>query len=168
MGLFTRRYTIGDLMNIDANRQDKASRCSVELSKTFHELKKETLFDKFRAFFGGKSIINTYYVIFKLNVFSDTGKKHIVFVRLDPDFNLQDWESNRIQIYCDCQDFKFRSAYKLQQHDALFLNDKLKIALGSSVVDSPKSKSKITLLCKHSFAAINWLVTNYSSLMRTI
>ena len=166
--LFNRPYTIGELMNIDASRQDRAGRCIVELEKTYHELKKETILDKFRSFFNGNSLINIYYVIFKLKVTSDTGTKHTVFIKLNPDFNLQNWSNNRIKIYCDCSDFKYRSAYKLQQHNSLFLNDKLKIQLGSSITDSPKNKSKITLLCKHSFAAVNWLISNYRALMMTI
>lgn len=169
MGIFfNRQYTLGNLMNIDMSRQVKASRCSVELIKTFHELKKETLLDKFKAFFNGKNIINTYYLIFKFEVTSDTGNKHTVFIRVDPDFELNDWENNRVQIYCDCQDFKYRSAYRLAQHDSLFLTDKLKIRLGSATTDAPKSKTTTTLLCKHSFAALNWLIANYASLMRTI
>lgn len=166
--LFNKQYTIGDLMNIDGTRQTKASNCSVELIKTFHELKNASIVAKFRSFIGGRSIVPAYYVIFKFNVISDTGKKHTVFIRTDPDFNLRNWASNKVQVYCDCEDFKYRSAYTLNQHKSLFLNDKTKVSLGASMIDAPKRKSLTSLLCKHSFAALNWLVNNYANVMKMI
>ena len=52
LNIFTgNQYTIGDLMNIDAGRQERAGSCQVKLLKTYHELKKESVLDKFRSFF---------------------------------------------------------------------------------------------------------------------
>lgn len=168
MGLFTKKYTIGDLLNVDAIRNEKASLCNVKLVKVFHEVKKEDLLTRLREFFGNKSSVNAYYVIFKLKVTSDTGHAHTVFIRTNPDFNLNDWGSNKVQIYCDCPDFKFRSAYRLNQHGSLFLNNTTTIALGAALTDTPKAKTVTSLLCKHCVAALNWIVSNYSSLMRSI
>lgn len=165
--IFNRPYTIGELMNIDKNRQSRSENCSVSLIKIYHELKKETILDKFKSFFSG-NVINVYYVIFKLEVQSDTGNKYKVFIRLNPDFDLTDWSNNKIKIYCECADFKYRSSYLLNRHNSLFLNDKVKVSLGEALSDAPKAKTRTTLLCKHSFAALNWLIKNYSSLMRTI
>ena len=168
MGLFVRKYTIGELLVVDSNRTEKANNSTVELVKVFHELKQEDLLSKIRAFFGGKTSVLAYYIIFKLKVKSDTGHSHIVFVKTNPDFDLTDWSSNKVQIYCDCADFKYRSAYKLNQHDSLFLNDSIKVALGAALTDTPKSKTATSPLCKHAVAALNWVVSNYSNLMKTI
>ena len=168
MGLFVRRYTIGDLLLVDNGRAEKANNCTVQLIKVFHELKQETLLTKLRSLFGNKSHVNAYYVIYKLHVTSDTGNTHIVFIKVNPDFDLTDWTSNKVQIYCDCPDFKYRSAYELNQHESLFLNDGIKIALGAALTDAPKSKTATTKLCKHAVAALNWVVSNYTALMKTV
>lgn len=159
-------YTLGDLMNIDATRQSKANLCTVELVKIYHELQPESILDKFKAFFGGRNLLNTYYVIFKLLVTSDTGKKHTVFIRTNPDFDLMNWENNKAQVFCDCEDFKYRSAYTLENSDSLFLNDRTKLLLGPALTTPPKRSP--SLLCKHAYAAVKWLINNYSNLMKTI
>ena len=87
---------------------------------------------------------------------------------MNPDFDLNKWEFNQVQIYCDCPDFKYRSAYLLNQRGSLFLTDRIKINLGASLTDTPKKGSKTSLLCKHAFASLQWLVMNYSNLMKTI
>lgn len=162
------QFTIGDLMNIDSGRQDRAAGCSVSLDKIYHELKDESVFDKFRSALLGRTSVKTYYVIFKLKVTSESGKNYTVIIKTNPDFDLTEWYSNKIKIYCTCPDFKYRSAYILNKRNSLFLNDKIKTFLAQSITDAPKSKSSTSLLCKHSYAALHWLIDNYSSLMRTI
>ena len=166
--IISSQYTMGELMNIDAERQERASGCSVSLVKTYHEIKKESLADKFRSFFLGQPILTTYYVIFKFKVTSGSGKSYDVIIRTNPDFDLNNWINNKVQIYCGCPDFKYRSAYLLGRRKSLFLNDKIKTLLGESLTEAPKSKTKTSLLCKHSFAALQWLINNYSTIMRTI
>lgn len=165
--IFGRPYTIGELMSIDATRQQKAASCNVILDGTFHELKQEGLIDKFKSKFLNIPTINTYYLILQFKVISDTGNSHKVFIRLDPDFTLKNWSSNRVKIYCDCKDFKFRSAYTLEKRGSLFRTSKINMQLGSSLTDAPK-KHKTSLLCKHAFAALSWLMNNYSSIMQTV
>lgn len=162
------QYTMGELMNIDAGRQERAAGCSVSFLGTFHEIRRESLLEKFRSIFLGKPIITTYYVIFKFKVTSGSGKNYTVIIRTNPDFDLMNWTNNKVQIYCDCPDFKYRSAYILNQRKSLFLNDKVKIGLGEAITEAPKAKTRTSLLCKHSFAALQWLISNYSSIMRTI
>lgn len=169
MALFKQPYTIGELMNIDANRQERANFCVVELVKVYHQLKPEELMEKFKNFFTqNKTHVRAYYVIFKLKVTSNTGHAHTVFIRLNPDFDLNKWVYNQVAIYCDCPDFKYRSAYILNQRGSLFLTDRIKISLGASLTDTPKKGSKTSLLCKHAFASLNWLVNNYQNIMKTI
>ena len=165
--LYGNQYTIGELMNIDAGRQERANSCQVKLVKTYHELKKESVLDKFRSLFG-QPIVRMYYVIFKFEVTSNTGNSHIVIIKVNPDFNLNDWGNNKVKVYCSCPDFKYRSAYLLEKHNSLFINDKTKLALSESMLNAPKSTTKTTLLCKHSFAALNWLIQNYINIMKTI
>lgn len=160
--------TIGELMNIDEVRQAKASGCIVSLEKTFHEIKREGILDKFKKFFLGKPSLPIYYLILKLKVMSDSGHRHTIIIRMDPDFDLRHWTNNRIQVYCDCRDFMYRSAWSLARKKALFLNDRVKLELGEALTSAPKAKTKLSVSCKHVFAAINWVINNYSYIMRSI
>lgn len=155
-------------MNIDSGRQGRASNCSASLVKTFHTIKQEGVLDKFKAFVTGKTTIKVYYVTLKFEVRSDTGNSHTVFIQLDPDFSLKNWTSNRVKIYCDCADFKYRSAYVLSRKNSLFLTHRIQIALGQAANEAPTGKRGTTLLCKHAYAALSWLMNNYASVMKTI
>ena len=42
MAILSKQYTLGDVMNIDSGRQERASGCVVKLSNVYHELKDET------------------------------------------------------------------------------------------------------------------------------
>ena len=158
--------TISELMNIDAGRQGKAASCIVELIKIYHEVKTESIPDPLKAQYGGRNMINTYYVVFKFLVTSDTGSKHTVIIKTSPDFNLSGWENNTAEVYCDCQDFMYRSAYTLKGSSALFLNDKTKLTLGQALSTPPKRTT--SLLCKHAYAALKWFISNYANLMKTV
>jgi len=160
--------TIGTLMKIDPGREFKAQMCSVTLSKVYHEVRNETLLEKIKAFFLGKSNIKSYYVILKLLVLSDSGKKHSVILRISPEFNINRILSNSIKVYCDCSDFKYRAAYILNEKNGLFLNNRIKINLGSALTEKPKTKTQTTYVCKHVYAAVQWLVSNYSNLIKVI
>lgn len=166
--LFGKQYTIGDLMKIDSGRQERAAGCKVKLVGTFHELKRENILSKFKSFFSGESTINVYYVIFKFEVTSESGSVYYVFIKINPDFDLTKWQDNQVQVYCGCADFKYRSSYILGKNGSLFLNNKIKSELGQALTEAPKGKTKTTLLCKHSYAALEWLVGNYSNIMKTI
>lgn len=158
--------TIGELMRIDSNRVEKASGCNVSLEKVYHELKKASLLDRFKAFFRAEGLVNAYYVIFKLNVTSSSGNTYTVLIRTNPDFDLNKWETNPCKIFCNCPDFKFRCAYLLNQRDGLLLNSQIKLELGQALTDKPKRTP--SYLCKHSYAAVSWLIRNYSTIMKTI
>lgn len=165
-GVFNSEYTIGELMNIDSARQGRAGSCSVKLDNVYHGLKDETILDKFRSLFTGKSSVPIYYLTFKFLVTSDKGNEYTVFIRTNPDFSLKNWSNNKVKIYCECADFKYRSAYTLNKHDSLFKTSKIMSSLGQALADAPKRNT--TLLCKHSFAALSWLMNNWSNVMRTV
>lgn len=168
MILFRRHYTLGELMSgTEAGRSQKAASCAVELVTTYHELKKENLLEKFKAFFHiGSKQMNAYYVTFHFKVTSDSGNSHNVYIRTAPDFNVSLGGSNKVKIYCDCEDFKFRSAYELASHDSLLLTAKTVASLSQALGQKPKTSR--TLLCKHSMAAVQWLMNNYSSVMSNL
>lgn len=156
-------------MKIDAIRQLKAASSSVSLVKVYHEIKKESVLDKFKKFFKrGSSLVNSYYIILKLQVVSDTGGVHTVFIRTNPNFNLTDFDKNKVQIYCSCKDFMYRSAYLLEKRGSLFRSKTTDLALGSAITEAPKAKSGTTLLCKHSYAALVWLMSNYVGIMKSL
>lgn len=162
--LFGTRYTLGELMQIDQGRQQRAAGCSVSLVDTFVSIKEEGLLAKFRKLFTNNTI-KVYYITLKLNVVSGTGGSHTVFIQLEPDFSLGNWPNNQVRIFCDCPDFKFRSAYILDKRDSLFANDRIKILLGQSLTDAPSKNARTSTLCKHSYAAITWLLQNYRAIM---
>lgn len=171
MGFFTggsapSQFTIGELMNVDKTRQQKAGNCKVDLVKVYHELQNESLLDRLKSSFLGKNTINSYYLILKFKVTSDTGSEHKVYVRLSPDFNLNAYLRNKVKIYCDCEDFKYRSAYTLGKRDSVFLSNIVKTKLGPSLTEPPR-KQYTTLLCKHSYAVLDWLINNYASVMKS-
>jgi len=165
--LFGKPYTIGELMNIDQGRQSRASGCTVSLANSFFTMSEEGVLAKFKAFFSTNTI-KVVYLTLKFIVRSDTGHTHTVFIQLDPDFTKMSWAANHVRIYCDCADFKYRSAYLLDKRKSLFANDKIKIALGQAITDKPDGKRGTTLLCKHSFAALQYLMSNYGSIMATL
>lgn len=165
--LFGKRYTIGELMSIDEQRTARASGCSVSLADVFFTLKEESLSAKIRQFFRS-DIIKVFYITLKLKVQSNTGNTHYVFIQLEPDFSLKNWGSNQVRIYCDCADFKYRSSYVLSKRDSLFNNDRIKTVLGQALSDAPKGKAGVTTLCKHAYAALSWVMSNYQAIMKTI
>lgn len=167
--LFKRSWSIRDLMNIDGTRQAKAAACSVKHVDTYHELQKETILSKFRRFFSrSRTRINIYYIVFKFNVISDSGSSHTVYIRTQPDFKGTESVNNKVQIYCDCKDFMYRSAWTLNQHNSLYRTPEIEGKLGAAISNAPKNTTKQSVLCKHSFAALNYLQMNYAMLMRNL
>ena len=165
--IFGKKYTIGELMNIDKGRQERSINCTVKLVDSFLTLKEESLSQKFKNLFN-KNNIKVCYLTLKLAVTGNTGNTHTVFIQIDPDFSAKSWSGNSVKIYCDCNDFKYRSAFILNKRDSLFANERLKIALGQALADAPTGKRGTTLLCKHAFAALTWLMNNYENIMSTL
>lgn len=159
--ILNRPYSLSELLQTDDGRMDRAAGCTVELVKTYHDVRPATLSEKLKSRFLGKSLLNSYNLIFKFRVTSETGKSHTVFIKTEPDFDSGSGANNKCQIYCDCKDFMYRSAYELNRRHSLFLNDKTTATLGSALTIAPKKQSG-SLLCKHAYAALQWLINNYS------
>ena len=167
--LLTKSYSISEIMAIDSGRQDRASGCSVRLVETFHEVQKESILEKFlKLFFRDKSLMYTHYVTFKFKVTSNTGNEHTVLIRTHPDYMNTEGLNNRVQIYCTCKDFQFRSAWALNHHKSLFRSDATDSRLGIALTKAPKSTTTTSLLCKHAFAALRYLNNNYTTIMKSL
>lgn len=160
-------YTIGEFMKTDPIRQTKSFDCNVSLMNMYHEVKPESLLDKFKKFFKRGPVVKMYYLILKLSVTSSSGNSYIVFIKLNPDYDMSNWADNKIKVYCSCPDFKFKSSYNLARRNSLFLTDRIKINLGQALTTAPKT-IKPSPICKHGFAAINWVVSNYGNIMNMI
>ena len=157
MSFLNRSWNIQDIMNAETQRAEKASYSTIEFLGKQYELKPESLSDKLRNSLR-RSQVNTYYVIFKFKVTSDTGHTHKVYIRTLPKADL----NGPVQIFCDCNDFKYRCAYTLQNHNALFRSTKTDVQLGEANTTATKRQSK-TIHCKHAFAALQELTNNFNS-----
>ena len=161
-------WTLSDVTRVDVGRIQKSSGCQVYLQETYMDLEKEKVLDKFKKFFiRSKATMNTLYVIFKFKVISETGHSYDVFLRTQYDPKGVLGMGNTVQIYCSCPDFKFKSAFTLAQHRALFRNSRIDLDLGPATTNAPKRKPTTTL-CKHAYSAVMELARNYNTYMRNV
>ena len=58
-------------------------------------------------------------------------------------------EKSLIQVYCSCDDFKYRMAYRLNKRLQLIPLPSIKKALGRAVTEEPTRKAPRSKLCKH-------------------
>lgn len=166
-GLFSTKWTLNNLMNVDYGRQQKSQGCQAYVIDAWPEIKKEGIIDKFKnLFLRNRSSMTVLYIIFKFQVISETGHTYDVFIRTQYDPKSVLYMNNTVQIYCSCPDFKFHSAFTLNQHNSLFLTDRTRLNLGAAVTNSPKKKPN-TVLCKHAYAAVMNLANNYRHLMNS-
>lgn len=154
--------TLGELMNIDPSRQQKSMYQSVELDGVFHRVKKESIWDRIKRFFSrDKTSINMYYVILKFMVSSNSGNKYSVIIEFQPNPNMGMLMNNKVRIYCECADFKFRSAYILNKRGNLYRSSRTDVSLGQALTDAPdERKTRVSTACKHVAACVNWLNNN--------
>ena len=144
------------MMNTDPGRGQRASACTVQFLGKQYILSTETLPDRLRNTLK-RSQVGTYYIVFKFQVTSPNGHTHKVYIQTLPVADL----SGPAKVYCDCNDFKFRCAYALEQAGGLLRNPKSDGKLGEAITTAPKSPTG-TILCKHALAAINELTRNAS------
>lgn len=138
----------------DPGRGGRAGSCTVQFLGKQYILGTETLSDKLKNALR-RTQVGTYYIVFKFQVISDTGHTHKVYIQTLPVADL----SGPAKVYCDCNDFKFRCAYVLEQHGSLLRSPKTDSKLGEAITTAPKRASG-TCLCKHAIAAIQELLKN--------
>ena len=109
-------WSIQDLLVTESKRAQKAGSCKVEFVGKQYELKPETLSDKLRSLLR-RPQVNTYYVVFKFKVTSDTGHTHNVIIRTLPKSDT----SGPVQVWCDCKDFMYPALQDLLSNFSYYL-----------------------------------------------
>lgn len=156
--LFRRQFTIKDLIDIDTGRVERSKNLKVRLDKIFDIVKEETWFDKFISFFKNKPRL-IYYKLFRFKVKSDSGSEYTVFIKVSPSFDSQKFLRNKVQVFCSCPDFKYRSAYSLNRVSNLYLNKATQLHLGEATKIAP-TKIETTNICKHVYATFIYFRAN--------
>lgn len=175
-GLFSsfKTLTLNDLINIDPGRLDRSNYLLPQFDKVYHVVKKETLWERVRRFFLRKDnyTINMYYLVFAYNVSSPNGAVHRVFIEIQPNSNRSSFFDNVAKVYCDCADFKYRFAWLLNKRGNLFKNKRIELELGIALQQEPTEKTKLrssgSHICKHCYAAVNHLASNYDQIVANI
>lgn len=166
-GFFGKSWTIGEIYNTSQERQFKSNGCSVTYQGVTRTIEKVSILDRWKSlFFRNKSMMNTLSVVFKFNVMSnESGKSYTVFIKVlyDPYGNLV--MDGKVQVYCGCPDFKFGSAYELNNHKSLYRSEATDIELGPAITTAPKKRKNGGILCKHAYAALSYFIGNYQTLM---
>lgn len=148
----------------DNVRASGASNCRVELVKTYHEIQTIPIPTRYKNQFAfRKTTMNISYISWLFKVTSGTGSNHKVVIKMQYDPFGYLMSSGGAEVYCDCKDFMFRSAYFLNQRDSLFKNASSLSKLGIAIGQAPKNLNPI--ICKHALAAIGYVMSNYSILM---
>lgn len=159
--IFNRTLTLNDLIQIDQGRMERSQYVDVTLEKVYHRVRKESLWDKVKAFFKRDKVnINMYYVILKFIVSSNSGNKYTVLIEFQPNSNVYQLMNSKVRVYCDCPSFKFQSAYTLNRHGNLYRSAKTDVELGQALTDPPGPKTKVSMICKHVYACVSWLNNN--------
>lgn len=159
--------TLAEMTNVDEGRQERSQSLSVKLDEVYHKIKKESIWDKIRAFFKrNKTDMNQYYTILKFLVSSPSGSEYVVLIEFQPSPNLNQVMNNKVRVYCSCPSFKYQSAYYLNKRGNVFRSAKTDVQLGRALTDEPdKKKTKVSVSCKHIFACINWMNNNMNYLI---
>ena len=166
-GFFGRAWSIGEIYKTNQVRQFKSTGCTVTYQGVTRILEKASIVDRWKSlFFRNKSIMNTLYVVFKFSVMSnESGKSYPVFVKVMYDTYGNLVMDGKVQIYCGCPDFKFGSAYELNNHKSLYRSEETDIELGPAITTAPKKRKSDSVLCKHAYAALSYFIGNYLTLM---
>lgn len=152
---------IGHLLRVDQGRIQASSGVIPKLTSVKHSYKVVQNPD----ISARRKTINMHYITFFFDVKSASGSTYRSILKLHPDFNLSKVNSNPCQIYCSCNDFKYRSAYNLHQMDGLYHNLGIDAKLGAALTTAPKMKTQTSTLCKHAYAVVQHVMGNYQHLM---
>lgn len=163
MGWFSKELTIGDLMNIDPGRIKRSEMLEkVKLVEVYNILREESILGKILRFFKLKTL-PIFYKVVKYSVLSNSGSTYIVFIKVSPGFDINRFYRNKVQVFCNCADFKYRSAYILNKHDNVYINQSTKDFLGIALTTAP-TKVGTTPICKHIYAVIEQFKLDYKKL----
>lgn len=153
MAWYIKTLTVRELFNIDSGRIERSKSQNVKLVKTFHILKKESFVDKLLKLLGFKYSL-VYYKLFKFDVTSDSGNTYTVFIRCSPGFD-KNLLNNKLQVFCSCSDFMYRSAWNLNRSDNLYKNKNIEKYLAEALKIRPTTvPGGTTPICKHVYAVL--------------
>jgi len=162
MAWWNKTLTIADLLDIDKGRINRSKDLKVEYIKTENIIRKMSLLDKiFRIFKRGPKLI--YYKIVRYKVISNSGNSYTVLIKINPGFDIKQFLKNKVEVFCTCDDFKYRAAYELNKTDNLVKIKATLEHLGIAVTKAP-TRVATTPICKHIFAVLDHFKTHLKQL----
>lgn len=162
MKLFNRQLKIKDLLDIDRDRVNRSQGMKVKLVWQYNLVQDVDWLGKLLNIFRHKSY-KEFYKVFKYEVKSTSGNTYTVFIKVSPSFSVNKFLNNKVQVFCTCDDFKYRAAYELNKHDNLFLIPATEEFLGYKALNIAPTKVSTTPICKHIYAVINDFKSNLKS-----
>jgi hypothetical protein len=156
--IFNKQLTMKDIVDIYESRAGKSKNLKVKLIQTFNVVKSEILSTETDNSLK-KNVGLIFYKIFKYKVASDSGKRYTVFIKTSPSFSLKSLLSSGVQVFCQCPDFMYRSAYELSKNGNLFLNKATALHLSNALKVVP-TKITTTNICKHVYATLIYFKDN--------
>jgi len=153
--------SISELMRIDFGRIERSGNLGIKLDSINYVQRTLTITQKILKFFSGGTA-KFLYTIIKYKIYSDSGEIYSVLIETTPSFDSTRFRKNKIKIVCNCADFKYRVAYGLNLHNALYYNDNILKVLTKEAITIPPTKVTTSNLCKHCYRAILDLERNHS------
>ena len=151
------------LLKIDPERIQRSSNIKVELENS------SILVEERKGFFnrlwgrlrGKPNVVNNLLKFSCTNVSND--HKYTVYFKIQPQNNYSKLLSSKVEIFCSCNDFKYRSAYRLNKENNLFRVPAIEKYLGIALTVKP-TQVQTTPVCKHIYAVSGWLSKNLKEL----
>lgn len=163
MALFYKTFKVSDLLDIDEGRMDRSRDLICRLDNVYNILREDTFFEKLKNLFRSKKP-KMFYKVFKYHIISNSGQSYTVFIKVAPSFNIKNFMDNKIEVFCQCADFKYRVAYMLNQRDNLFRNPNIDAHLGIALTTKP-TQVETSHLCKHVYRALMEFRLNINNLI---
>jgi hypothetical protein len=164
MGIFDKTLTIKDLLDIDQGRIDRSKNLvNIKLVKQFNIIREEPAKVWNIIKFLKKKTVKNFYTVFDYKILSDSGKKYAIFIKVAPSFKYSNFLKNKVQVACNCEDFKFRAVYELNKFQNLYRTPKLDYHFGIALTTAP-TKVVTTPICKHVFLAIDQFKKDFPNL----
>jgi hypothetical protein len=98
---------------------------------------------------------------------STTGMRHKGYIRFLPDKRAKYEMGNKVQVWCSCPDFRFRSSFVLSQMGA----SHTPTGIGSDAINAPPRQTNplgLPFLCKHSSACVGYMSASKKDLTRVL
>lgn len=155
---FNKQLTVKDLLKIDEGRIDRSKQLyKVKFIDDYDILDVEEVKSKIHnsSIKSKKKPQSILHKIFKYQVDSNSGNKYKVFIEVPPSFsfNRSKFLQNKVRVFCNCADFKYRAAYNLSKKDNVCIFEDAEKHLGVALTEPP-TKIIPTNICKHLYSAL--------------